>query len=163
MWLALAVSQVMTAANAVTYEGKVVGIKDGDTYVILSAGQQHVVRLAHVDCPEKRQPYGQQAKMAASKICFGKTVTVKGEGKTDRYKREIAEIFIGSVCLNQLLVKAGYAWHFVKYSNDKFYASLEATARKNKVGLWAAPNPIAPWEWREEIHGNKQKQLAPRR
>lgn len=55
---------------AVSY--KVIGIKDGDTFVLLMGGKEQVVRLAHIDCPEKKQPFGNNAKQFASGVCFGK-------------------------------------------------------------------------------------------
>jgi endonuclease YncB( thermonuclease family) len=105
-----------------------------------------------VDCPEvkKHQPFGQNAKRFTSNICFGKIVTVQNEGKFDRFKRLIAIIINGrNENLNKELVKAGLAWHFLKYSNDLAYHKLEAIARKNKTGLWADENPIPPWNWRK--------------
>ncbi|MCC6448526.1 MAG: thermonuclease family protein, partial [Chitinophagaceae bacterium] len=49
---------------------------------------------------------------------------------------------------NKELVRNGLAWHFKKYSTSKVYAALEMQARKQKIGVWSMPNPIAPWEWR---------------
>jgi micrococcal nuclease len=67
-----------------------------------------------------------------------------------RYKRLIAVIITGkNENVNKELMKAGLAWHFLKYSADSTYDILEATARKNKAGLWADKNPIPPWEWRK--------------
>ena len=45
--------------------------------------------------------------------------------------------------------RAGYAWHFKKYSSDKEYDKIETEARENKRGLWQDKNPVAPWTWRE--------------
>src|SRR5690554_2826483 len=50
---------------------KVIGIKDGDTFVLLIDGKEETVRLEHIDCPEKRQPFGTKAKQFASDLCFG--------------------------------------------------------------------------------------------
>ena len=36
------------------FEGKVVGISDGDTIKVLKDGKQVRVRLSSIDCPEKR-------------------------------------------------------------------------------------------------------------
>ena len=77
-----------------TFEGKVTGIKDGDTYKVFFNGSEQTIRLAHIDCPEKRQPFGGKAKQFASDICFGKYVVVKSEGKKDRYNRIIAKIIL---------------------------------------------------------------------
>ena len=43
--------------------GRVVAIADGDTLTILTTDRvQHRVRLAGIDTPKKRQPFGQVAK-----------------------------------------------------------------------------------------------------
>lgn len=133
------------------FEGKVTGIKDGDTYKVLYNGKEETIRLAHIDCPEKKQPFGNKAKQFASDICFGKIVTVKTEGKADRNKRIIGEIILqDGTNVNKELVKNGLAWHFKKYSNNNEYAELEITARQQQIGIWTDKEPIAPWEWRHK-------------
>lgn len=135
-----------------TFSAKVIGIMDGDTMEILYKNVPTKIRLAHIDCPEKRgkQPFGNNAKIALSNLCFGRIVTVKGE-KYDRYKRLIAVVINDkNQNVNQEMVKLGMAWHFTKYSKDPSYTKLEIEARKNRVGLWQDKNPIAPWLWREK-------------
>lgn len=132
------------------FEGKVVAIKDGDTYNVMCDGKERTIRLEHIDCPEKSQPFGKNAKQFASNLCFGKIAKVVSKGKTDRYKRLIAEVYVDDICVNKELVKNGLAWHFIKYSENKEYAVLEIYARQNKLGLWADTEPIAPWEWRKK-------------
>ena len=137
-----------TYAFSQTY--KVIGIKDGDTVSILMEGTEKTVRLAHIDCPEKKQPFGNKAKEAISALCFGKLVTLIGNGKKDRNGRLIAELILpNGINVNKTLVKLGLAWHFKKYSKDQDYANLEITARNKKVGLWKDPHSIAPWDWRK--------------
>jgi endonuclease YncB( thermonuclease family) len=138
-----------------TFVAKVIRILDGDTMEILYKNAPIKIRLAHIDCPEKRgsQPYGNNAKIALSDLCFGQYVTVYGE-KYDRNKRLIAVVVNAKKqVVNQEMLKQGMAWHFKRYSTDAVYASLELDARKNKVGLWHDTNPIAPWEWRKPKHG----------
>lgn len=128
---------------------KVIGIKDGDTVSILMGGKEKTVRLAHIDCPEKKQPFGSQAKTAISDLCFGKYISLSGDGKTDRNGRLIAELILpNGVNVNKTLVKMGLAWHFKQYSKDESYAKLEIAARNKKAGLWKDKNAISPWEWR---------------
>jgi endonuclease YncB( thermonuclease family) len=134
------------------FQGKVIAIKDGDTIEVLFENNPITIRFAHVDCPEikKSQPFGQAAKRFTSQICFGQIVTVENEGKFDRYKRLIAVIINDkNVNINKELVKAGLAWHFLKYSTDTSYDELELLARQSKIGLWADENPIPPWDWRK--------------
>src|SRR5690606_37688398 len=130
--------------------GKVIGITDGDTFKLLTQDSiQHQVRLANIDCPERKQAYYNNAKEFLSKAIFGKQVTINIL-KKDRYRRLIAVVWYddGTKNVNQELVVNGLAWHFVTYSNDKTLQALEDTARKRKVGLWQDPYAIAPWEWR---------------
>lgn len=129
--------------------GKVVGIMDGDTFKLLTKDSTTVkVRLANIDCPEKKQPFSINAKKFVSEAVFSKQVTVQVL-KKDRYRRLIANVFYGdSINLNQQLVKNGLAWHYLKYSKDTILQSLEDQAKKDKVGLWADKNAISPWQWR---------------
>lgn len=129
---------------------KVVGVKDGDTFVILFEGKEQIVRFAHIDCPEKKQPFGKKAKYFVSDMCFGKNIKLIHEDKYDRYKRLIAEVILkDGTNLNKELVKQGLAWHFKKYSDDLEYSNLEIEAKNKRIGLWSEENPIQPWEWRK--------------
>ena len=133
-------------------EGKVVGVRDGDTIVILFDEKPLVIRLAHIDCPElkKKQPFGAAAKKFTSDFCFGKIVRVENDEKFDRNQRLIAVVYNeNGINLNRQLVKAGLAWHFRKYSSDQVYAQLEIRARNNRIGLWSENNPVPPWDWRK--------------
>ncbi len=131
---------------------KVIGIKDGDTFVLLIDGKEQTIRFAHIDCPEKKQPFGNKAKQFVSDVSFGTYVTLKinPKNKYDRNKRLIAEVILkDGRNINKELVKNGLAWHFKKYSDSQEYAQLETEAKNNKIGLWSEPNPTAPWEWRK--------------
>ncbi len=136
------------------FEGKVIGVKDGDTFEVLYDGQPERVRLAEIDCPEKSQPFGNNAKQYASDLCFGKTVTVSSNGKRDRYGRVVGIVVTeDGINVNEALIKAGLAWHYKDYSNSDELAEMEQHARLEKAGLWADKRPVAPWDWRK----NKRK------
>ena len=140
--------------NHLIFTAKVIRIMDGDTMEVLYQNQPIKIRLAHIDCPEKRgsQPFGNNAKKALSDLCFGQMVSVQGQNY-DRYKRLIAVVINrNKQVVNQEMIKQGMAWHYKKYSNDLFYAQLEITARKNKIGLWQEADAVAPWAWRETKH-----------
>jgi micrococcal nuclease len=129
---------------------KVIGIKDGDTFVLLVDGKEQVVRLAHIDCPEKKQPFGKKAKQFASDICYGKYAFLNHNNKYDRNKRLIAEVILeNGTNVNKELIKNGLAWHFKRYSDSKDYEHLELAAKNNKIGIWSDLDPIAPWNWRK--------------
>lgn len=97
---------------------------------------------------EKGQPFGSKAKRFVLDIAAGEIVRVRPTDQ-DRYGRTIGEIILpDDRSLNRLLVKRGYAWWYRQYSNDQSLGELEQIARKNSRGLWADPDPIAPWQWR---------------
>ena len=136
-------------ACATTFNGLVVKISDGDTIQVLYNGKAEKIRLAGIDTPEKKQPFGQAATRYNRSLCAQKIVTVKVE-TTDRYGRLVGEVFLpDGRSLNRELVRAGYAWWFRKYSDDQTIGELEDEARQARRGLWIDPNPVAPWEWRK--------------
>jgi micrococcal nuclease len=141
-----------------TLIGRVVGISDGDTITLLvDEKTQFKIRLADIDCPEKKQAFGQAAKKYLSDLIYGKTVSVQWK-KKDRNNRIIGEIILGNQNINHQMVKAGYAWQYLKYSNDATLAQLEMNARKQKLGLWIDPNPIAPWLFRAAKREHKTQE-----
>jgi endonuclease YncB( thermonuclease family) len=136
---------------------KVVSIHDGDTLTASIDGKTEKVRLANIDCPELDQPGGFEALKAARTLSQGEDVKVSIEGdKRDRFQRLIGVVLLKSKVgpqegvLNYLLVKGGFCWFYPKYSNDGTYRSAEREARVAKKGLWAKPDPVAPWQWRKE-------------
>ncbi len=133
-----------------SFTAKVIGIKDGDTIEVLYQGKSETIRLLDIDCPEKKQAFGQKAKQFTSDLCFGKEVRIERNEKPDRYQRTLATVFVGKININEALVSAGLAWHFKQYSNNKTLARLESIAIKKKVGLWADHNPNPPWDYRKK-------------
>jgi micrococcal nuclease len=135
---------------SIGWEGKVVGVADGDTITVLHEGKGEKVRLYGIDCPEKRQDFGQKARQFTSNMVFGKIVEVN-TFDTDQYGRTVGTVIIGSQCTNEELIKAGFAWVYTRYCKQPFcikWQNLENEAHKNKVGLWSMPNPTPPWEFR---------------
>ncbi len=132
-----------------TLMGKVVGITDGDTFRLFLADSSVVrIRIASIDCPERKQPFSTRAKQFTSDAIFSKQVRLAVQSK-DRYGRYIAEVFYDQKNLGQELLRNGMAWHYVRYSSDPYLQQIEDGARAHKVGLWSAKDPIPPWEWRK--------------
>lgn len=130
--------------------GKVVSVSDGDTFTMLIQGDRQVkVRLHGIDCPEKRQDFGTVAKEYTSGQVFGKIVQARVL-KKDQYRRSVAIVILpNGKNLNQELLRAGMAWHYIKYDKSAEFALLEKQARINKIGLWKGKSPIPPWEFRK--------------
>ena len=136
-------------------------VSDGDTVTCLtSASRQVKVRLAEIDAPESRQPYGSRAKQALSELAFGKQVVLEVQD-TDRYGRTVARVVAGGTDVNAELVRQGAVWVYRQYSRDRSLLALEKQARAAKRGLWALPESerMPPWEWRKA--GRDQRQALP--
>ncbi len=162
----------VTLSFAASFSGKVVGVTDGDTICVMHNGQAEKIRLHGIDCPESHQPYGRKAKKFVSDLVFGKVVTIEVRD-TDKYGRTVGEVILSDGhSLNRELVEAGYAWWYKKYSKDDSLGILEDRARLSKRGLWADPNPVAPWDFRRgkrsgsnsnHSSGGLSERLAPSR
>ncbi|WP_248724031.1 thermonuclease family protein [Seonamhaeicola sp. ML3] len=160
--VALTFLSVLFLVNASSYytiehiEGKTVAITDGDTFKLLTQDSTLVrVRVANIDCPERKQPFYQKAKQFTSQEIFDKRVKLEVI-KKDRYGRLVALVkYDDSLDLSQELLKNGFAWHYLKYSKDSVLQDLHDEARKNKVGLWQDPHAMAPWEWRSSKRKSK--------
>lgn len=128
--------------------GKVIRIKDGDTVVVLLAGNiQKTLRLAEVDCPENSQPFGKNAKQFTAQQIFGKQINFFTTN-TDRYGRMVAKIYYNHKYLSAEIIKAGLGWWYYKYSDDKSLGRLQNKAQSQKVGLWQDASAMPPWDYR---------------
>lgn len=141
------------AASAETLRGKVVGIADGDTLTLLTIDRVQVkVRLAEIDAPEARQPYGQHAKQPLATLAFGNDADVTVTDH-DRYGRTVGRVYVGRVDVNAEMVRSGAAWVYRRYSRDPALLELEGDAQRARRGLWALPEAeqVPPWEWRAKV------------
>ena len=97
------------AASADTLTGKVVKITDGDTLYVLDANyQQHKIRLAEIDAPERKQTFGNASRKHLATLVAGKQVTVKWD-KRDRYSRIVGFVIVDGHDVNLAQVRAGKA------------------------------------------------------
>ncbi len=130
--------------------GKVVKVKDGDTFVLLLPNKTMItIRLAYIDCPEKNQAYYQKAKDFTANMIFGSNIRCTLI-KKEKYQRFLAIAYMpDSSQLNEILVRKGYAWDYIAYSAHTRMHELEAKAKAEKLGLWQDTNPIPPWEFRK--------------
>jgi endonuclease YncB( thermonuclease family) len=132
-----------------SWQGKVVGISDGDTITVLNGGIGEKIRLYGIDSPEIGQDFGKKAKSFTSGQVFGKMVTVVPIDH-DRYARTVAVIYAApnEESLNESILRAGYAWLYSKYCKAQFcsdWIKMEQAAKESGIGLWSQKNPVAPW------------------
>ena len=147
-------------AHAETVSGRVVGITDGDTLTLLDgSNQQHKIRLAGIDAPEKAQDFGQKAKTSLSAMAFNQKASADCR-KRDRYRREICVVSVGGKDVGLVQIRAGMAWWYRQYAKEQTaqeradYEQAEFKAKIHRFGLWSSKNPTPPWDWR---HGLSDK------
>ena len=123
---------------------------DGDT---LAVGGIRV-RLEGIDAPEIEQvctdfggarwACGAVAQRTLAQLVANVIVNCEERG-LDKYKRLLGVCRAGATEINAELVRRGLAWAFTRYSQS--YVSLEAEARRAKVGIWSGTAQPA-WEYR---------------
>lgn len=151
----------VTRGSGEIIEGRVIGIIDGDTFDLLNDNHKtYRIRMEGIDAPEKGMPFYQVSKKHLGSLCFGQRVAVQIT-QTESGNRKIGFTFLSSGNeLSHEMIRAGLAWHFVKYNSDRDLAALEQEARKERRGLWKDPNPLPPWEIRKiRRSGQSTKEL----
>jgi endonuclease YncB( thermonuclease family) len=137
--------------------GAVRRVIDGDSFVLDSVERgEFRVRLHAVDAPESTQAYAAESKRALEELLRGRSVEVECY-KTDARGREVCRVYAGSIDVGRELVLRGAAWHYDRYADEQTFderrelARLEARARRENVGLWAAGDAMPPWECRARL------------
>lgn len=138
------------AAPTVTGRASVI---DGDTLEI--HGQR--IRLWGVDAPEGPQACDDAqgrayacGRLSANRLdqhLQDKTVSCFEED-TDRYGRMVARCDVDGADLGAWLVRQGFAVRYARYAGQA-YAGEEASARRERAGIWAG-RFTAPEDWRRE-------------
>lgn len=148
---------VSPLASSDTLSGKIVSVHDGDTATLLNKDHQTIkIRLAQIDAPESDQAFGQKSRQSLAEMIFNRDVRVERE-TTDRYGRMVGTIYLENLDINQEQIRKGMAWVYREYLHDPALIEVETNAKMAKLGLWADPTPLPPWEYR---HGRKSDGFA---
>lgn len=171
-WLLLAQTALLISTSTFAAPSSrnclVVGVSDGDTITARCGApgsfEQVKVRLAAIDAPERRQPFGARSKQALSELTFGREAMLQC-AKVDRYRRSVCNVLVvpadgaqgrraQPIDVGLAMVSQGMAWWYRAYSKDQAiddqvrYALGERRARAAGAGLWVDSDPVAPWDWR---------------
>ena len=137
------------ALLATLVSAQVVKVADGDTLNVLQGNKVLELQLACIDAPERRRrPAGPLAQQQLQRLLpRGSRVLLLQHG-SDRYGRDLAEVYRPSSIapVNLELVQRG--WAFVHTRRDGScdggaYEAAEIEARRRSIGLWGlAPAPL---------------------
>lgn len=138
-----------SAPGGSNFQATVIWVSDGDSLVVVHRSGQENIRLYGIDCPERGQPYADLALAFTCDLVLLKEVRIHARGR-DAYGRLLAEVTLpDGRTLHHELLKAGLAWWYRRYAPDRTLAALEGSARATRRGLWASPDAIPPWDWRD--------------
>lgn len=145
-----ALAAVAAPAMANTFPGRVIGVMDGDTILVLTPKHEQIkVRLGEIDAPERGQSYGERSKQNLSALCYKRAASVTVID-IDQYGRTVGKVECDGVNANHAQVENGMAWVYRRYARDASLFDKETAARSGKLGLWGGDSsPTAPWEWRK--------------
>jgi len=124
--MVMVLAQTLNAPTAFTLEWVI----DGDT--ITADGEK--IRLWGIDAPEKGEPLYKDSTAALRTFLEGARLECQPIER-DRYKRMVMHCFANDDDLGALMVKAGFARDYARYS-DGFYAHEERFAQDARLGIW---------------------------
>lgn len=135
--------------------GSVIKNHDGDTIKLQTADRGVLtVRLSGADTPETGQAYWRNAKGALGALVKGRQATVSCY-KTDRHQRNVCHVSVGTTDAELYLIRQGLAWYAFQFADELTttqqvaYRQAEQDAHQQRIGLWAEPDPMPPWECRK--------------
>lgn len=155
-------SPARSSEREAPFRGRLQHLSDGDSFVVRAEdGRRISVRLSAIDAPEKVQPHGDVSRRALLALLDNKPLTIIPV-KQDPYGRTVARVLADDRDVGLEQVKAGMAWHYKRYESEQSardrreYAQAEQRAREAAVGLWAQPDPMPPWKFREQQRRKQQ-------
>jgi len=144
---AIMLSLLHSPARAHTITGHVTRVIDGDTICLMAEEDESTtlkVRLAAIDAPELKQPYGAEARDLLAELISGKRVRLDWR-KRGRYGRLLGTIWMHGRNINETLVRTGHAWRYRYAKKTGPIAAAERQAHKRKLGLWQTQSATPPW------------------
>ena len=144
----------LNSGGSIAQKGAVIAgvfrVVDGDTIVL---GETRI-RLEGIDAPETTQACGyrhvghwrcgEAATHQLVKLIGARPVQCDDLG-LDKYGRTLGRCFAGNTNLNAEMVRTGFAWAFVRYSQA--YVAQETEAKAARAGIWQGDATPA-WDYR---------------
>lgn len=156
-----------SAAAQFAIPGEVVDVIDGKTVLVAIPGGKVKVELQFIDVPEPGQQLHDTVKEHLRTLLLGKSVEYRP--RTITKDRAIGRLIVKKVDVSQQMLRDGAAWHLPLEGSgqDKsefdVYASNEAVAKNEKIGVWSIPGLKPAWEVRAnnlDIARQKEKNAA---
>lgn len=135
-------------------------VTDGDVVLFNSRGKTIKIRLTDIDAPEPSQEYGDTSAQFLQKHVGNRRIKAEcfSRDKSGRYH---CYLLVGAKNINFEMIRHGLAWALTDQASDPYLKQLETLAQQEKLGLWSNPDPMPPWEFRDQALKNKKAQRVP--
>jgi endonuclease YncB( thermonuclease family) len=154
MFIFLSIPNILEA-----WKGEVIKVVDGNTVLVSREGRTVTLSLDGIDAPEKNQAFSKEAEEFLANMVLNKKVDIQEKGAS-KGSHTFADVYIlkgYKRCVNEELLRNGLAWYDSANSKSGKLSRIEKLARQQKRGLWADPNAISPWEYRNAQLAIKKK------
>lgn len=144
------VEVVVPATPAIGDLATVVRVVDGDTIVVLLAGEEKKIRMIGMNSPESVDPrkkvecFGKEASAHLSELLSGGSVVLVADatqGDVDKYGRLLRYVMLeDGTDINAAMIADGYAYEYTydePYERQSAYQALEREAELAERGLWS--------------------------
>lgn len=101
-------------------------VRDGDTLTAKCPDETIKLRLAEIDAPEKKQPFGNKSAQSLSNLCFKQEARIQPL-KLNRFRRTAADISCREKDVGRHQVQNGMAMVYDQYVTDQPLYDIQAT------------------------------------
>jgi endonuclease YncB( thermonuclease family) len=159
------ISILATIASAQrSFAGEVTGVLDGRTVTLAISSGRINVQLQYIEVPNTGQQMSNTVIDHLRSLVIGKTVYYRPRNILK--DRTIGQLTLGGVDISQQMLRDGAAWHIPSEMSGqelgefKLYASMEASAKSENLGIWSISGLKPAWEFRadkREIERREEK------
>jgi endonuclease YncB( thermonuclease family) len=137
----------------------VIAVSDGDSLSVrCGAHQPERVRVAVIDAPELRQPFGTRSRENLDRLCYRQKARLYVLGH-DTYGRTLANVYCGGQNIAVSQVRAGLAWVYApRTGQHPQLTAMQLHARAEHRGLWEQKHPTPPWVYRQQHQQHQHQQ-----
>jgi len=136
------------------FGARVESVADGDSLTVRAEdGRRHRIRLLGIDAPEAGQDHGEASRDQLRQLLGRQLIEIEPL-KTDPFGRLVARVRLEGEDVALWMVRQGHAWHFTRYESEQTvserlrYRLAQSRAQSQRLGLWQADDPVAPWDHR---------------
>jgi endonuclease YncB( thermonuclease family) len=136
--VSIGLSILLFSAPVHAWNGRVLKILAGDTFVVSWKNQSRTIKLYGIDCPGTTTGSGQKARTFTRATIKGKMAKINPMTK-DAQGRIVAQVFMNGQSLNAFIVRSGYGLVNKKQCRIPICADwlrYERYAFKRHKGIW---------------------------